>query len=120
MSTQSQIVAVYGTLKQGFNNHYMLLTSKFIGKVSIQGYLWKAAGESYPRATYDYTADKAFEVELYEVSPRTVHQMARLEIPYGYYPQIAVTEDGLKVLMWASLDGPDPDCNMIVDGVYRG
>ena len=96
----------------------MLLTSEYLGQASIPGYIWKAPGESFPRAVYDETSTKGIAVELYKVSPRIVNQMARLEIPYGYYPQLAITKDKITVLMWASVEGHNPDCTML-DGVYK-
>jgi len=118
MKRKLEIVAVYGTLKQGFNNHYMLLTSTYIGNAAIKGYLWTGPGESYPRACHDTESPGVIQVELYQVSPKIMQQMARLETPYGYYMQAVKTEDGVDALMWASVDGPDPDCRLIKDGKW--
>jgi len=112
------LMAVYGTLKRGFYNHFMLTTSKFVGKASVPGYIWKGPGENFPRAMADSESIKSFEVELYEVSPTVIRQVARLELPYGYYPQLVVTQDKMTALMWASAEGPNPDCTML-DGVYN-
>lgn len=116
---KSEIVAVYGTLKKDHHNHYMLLTSKFIGEAAIPGYLWTRPHEKFPRASADSNAPSVIQVELYEVSPVMMNQMARLETPYGYYAQTVTTVDGVNALMWASVDGPDPDCKIIKEGKWE-
>lgn len=114
-----EIVAVYGTLKKEQHNHYMLLTSNFIGEAAIPGYLWTRPHEKFPRACADSESPVVIQVELYKVSPKMMQQMARLETPYGYYMQTVTTTDGVNALMWASVEGPDPDCNISKNGKWE-
>lgn len=116
---KSEIVAVYGTLKKDQPNHYMLLTSTYRGVAAIPGYIWTRPYEQFPRACADADSPVPIQVELYEVSPKMMNQMARLETPYGYYAQIVTTVDGVNALMWASVEGPDPDCTIIKSGKWE-
>lgn len=114
----SQLLAVYGTLKKGGYNHSLLSTSRYVGVASIPGELWTNMGEKFPRASYIPEHDKVIQVELYEVSPRIMNQLGRLEIPYSYYPLVVKTVDDTYCIMWADVEGRNPDSSLISSGVY--
>lgn len=77
------IVAVYGTLKQGHGNHYYLTDSEFLGKgVSLGSFL---LGHSSFPAVVPHKNGVPIVVELYSVSGRTLMQLDRLEgVPTFY------------------------------------
>lgn len=115
-----QLLAVYGTLKKGEYNNSLLSTSVFVGNAEVPGELWTNMGENFPRASYDTThGSSTIMVELYTVSPRIMNQLARLEIPYGYYPQVVKTTDGRYCIMWADVDGRNPNSTLIKNGNYK-
>lgn len=112
------LIAVYGTLKRGHYNNANLLTSEFDGEDKVRGTIWLGPKENYPRAQHDITSDSLINVELYYVSARIMHQLARLEVPYGYIPQLVTTVSGKHAIMWASVEQLSPDCALIKDGNY--
>lgn len=72
----SHLVAVYGTLKRGFHNHYLLETSVFKG-------LARAPGKLYVRGLpfFKRVSDVPMGVycELYSVDDETLARLDRLE-----------------------------------------
>lgn len=76
-------VAVYGTLRQGFHNHYLLAGSKFLGvaEAKFPAVMFSAGG--FPKV--DITKDMELppiKVEIYEVSERILQD--NLDALEGY------------------------------------
>ena len=71
------IVAVYGTLKRGFYNHYYLKNATFLGK-AISKNRFILGHYSYP-AVVPGKEGAPIEVEIYEVSKETFKNLDQLE-----------------------------------------
>ena len=64
------IIAVYGTLKKGFGNHYLIEQAEYLGEDYLP---FKAIqGTGFPITEFDFkkipTTDKYLKVELYKVT----------------------------------------------------
>jgi gamma-glutamylcyclotransferase (GGCT)/AIG2-like uncharacterized protein YtfP len=68
------LVFVYGTLKSGFHNHFLLEGSEFRGPASVQGKLYVAGLPYFKRAHGAITRG-----ELYLVDDTTLERLDRLE-----------------------------------------
>jgi len=86
MKKNQIFVGVYGTLKEGFGNHYLLENSKFIGYgiTLIKGLLYDVGFPYFIPEKYikDEILKKLvlpIQVEIYEVDKRTVNRLDRLE-----------------------------------------
>ena len=75
-------IFTYGTLKQGFHNHYLLKSSKFIGKEELKGYTLFDLNFQYPLAVK--MKDKSITGEIYEVDEKTFGKLLQIEISVGY------------------------------------
>ena len=71
------IVAVYGTLKRGFYNHYLLKISEFLG-TGISQNRFILGNYSYP-AVVKGDEGAPVEVEIYEVDEKTMRNLDYLE-----------------------------------------
>lgn len=70
-------VFVYGTLRKGFHNNYLLSTSKMIGNAeTIDKYTLVAAGIPFVNSTKETSTIKG---EVYEVSDNVLATLDRLE-----------------------------------------
>lgn len=89
-------VFVYGTLRRGCSNYYLLNTadsdvrgvytdeekSEYIGSGNAQGRMYSTG--NYPVAVLD-DSDSSFVVECFKInSAEIAKQLDRLELPYGY------------------------------------
>lgn len=93
-------VVVYGTLRRGFNNHYLLKNSKFLGKRTIPaGYRKIVSG--LPYLIEDDTGEGC-EGELYEVTPLVLSQLDRLEGHPDFYQRkiIPISNKGIQESAW--------------------
>ena len=86
-STDRIIVAVYGSLKRGFYNHYLLETSTFMATGQVDGFQMFNLG-SYPMVV---SGSGQIEVELFEVNRATFTDLDRLEGFPNYYGRQMVT-----------------------------
>jgi len=83
-------VIVYGTLKQGEWNNRLLITSNFIQKIKVQGFMLKSCG--FPVA---FRSDDDFILgELYEVDDTTLGRLDQLEAEGSMYDRIKVPING--------------------------
>jgi len=76
-------VFVYGSLKRGYWNSYILENSEFIGEAEIKGYDLFDVG-SFPAIVEQIPFEDRFELkrvqgEIYLVDPDTVERLDRLE-----------------------------------------
>lgn len=79
------LVAVYGTLKSGLENHYLLANAEFLGTLRLEQIVLYDLGE-YPAARLGNSS--GIEVEIYAVENETLKSLDLLE---EYDPQ---NEDG--------------------------
>lgn len=78
-----QIIAVYGSLKNGFYNHSRLgEDAVFKGQWHVRGHM-VLIGKSYPELKLDETGP-LHALELYEVSYETFVQLNNMEVQAGY------------------------------------
>jgi gamma-glutamylcyclotransferase (GGCT)/AIG2-like uncharacterized protein YtfP len=86
-------VAVYGTLRQGFHNHFLLEGSKFLGKTKTEP-IFSMHGNLIPWVRPD--GNTAITVEVYEVDQDTMRSLDFLEGYPVYYSRVLInTEFGL-------------------------
>jgi gamma-glutamylcyclotransferase (GGCT)/AIG2-like uncharacterized protein YtfP len=91
---KTHLVFVYGTLKNGFYNHYIVEQQEFLGKATTA----YAAFSMLNLGTYPGVFARGYDIihgELYRVNDSCFQTLMRLETPYGYEPQntLVVTED---------------------------
>ena len=80
---ETSIIGVYGTLKRGMRNFYLLKNSKFLGQAIIRGLKMYSLG-GIPGVKPGNRSNK-IKMELFEVSQNTLRQIDKLEgIPYMY------------------------------------
>ncbi len=72
------IVAVYGSLRSGFDNHELLLNSQPIGKGWLTGYRMGNFG-NFPGVIFTHEDNQRVRVEWYKVTDSTLEAMDRLE-----------------------------------------
>jgi gamma-glutamylcyclotransferase (GGCT)/AIG2-like uncharacterized protein YtfP len=74
----SNIVAVYGSLRVGFDNHELLANSQPIGKGWLTGYRMGNFGD-FPGVVFTHEDNQRVRVEWYKVTDSTLEAMDRLE-----------------------------------------
>jgi gamma-glutamylcyclotransferase (GGCT)/AIG2-like uncharacterized protein YtfP len=103
-------IFVYGTLRQGGNNHQFLKKAYLIANhVALNGYIMYNYNESYPFAKPCNDLNRVIYGEIYEISPDTLSVLNRLE----------GTDEGLYMLMfeprieaWLYVIGPNAPKNL--------
>jgi gamma-glutamylcyclotransferase (GGCT)/AIG2-like uncharacterized protein YtfP len=76
------LVAVYGTLKKGFGNHYLIEGQKFLGIGETPPDYAMLSFGSYPGAI---DGDERIQVEVYEVENKALQRMDNLEGHPSFY-----------------------------------
>jgi gamma-glutamylcyclotransferase (GGCT)/AIG2-like uncharacterized protein YtfP len=66
---------VYGSLKKGYHNHFLLEEAKFLGKKTIKGTMYSL--NHFPGVVLK--GESEIEGELYEVDDKTLNLVDRLE-----------------------------------------
>lgn len=85
-------VFVYGTLKKGYRNHYLLKNSQFIGDSKVDNFTLHSFG-GFPVAVP--ASEQYITGEVYEVDDDTMTNLDWLEgYPSFYDRQIVETEHG--------------------------
>jgi gamma-glutamylaminecyclotransferase len=118
------IVFVYGTLKNGFNNHHLLASSFFLGRaVTCRDYALYSS--SIPFVIRDQPVSQ-IHGEAYGVSHQTLNKLDDLEghptwyrreqIPVCLYDEKSRKE---KLLVAWIYFYPNPTGQLIQDGIYR-
>lgn len=79
-------VAVYGSLKKGYGNHYLLTESKLLGKDYLSGWTMISLG-SFPGI---YRGPDEIHVEIYEVTDEELASLDRLEGTPTFYRRAPV------------------------------
>lgn len=72
------LVAVYGSLKQGFGNDYHLEDSKFVGDDTLDGFEMYSLG-AFPAVMY---GEGSIDVEVYDIDDATLNVLDKIE---GYF-----------------------------------
>jgi|TARA_B110000967_G_C18848623_1_gene543370 gamma-glutamylaminecyclotransferase len=120
MSTTTDLVFVYGTLREGYGNHIYLHTSKKIGEAkTAEKYSMYEAGIPF---VYKNKASVAITGEVYEVSNDSLYLMDMLEgHPYQYRREIieVVLNESNEVKKAWLYFYPEPVGNIIESGDYE-
>ena len=117
---QSVKLFVYGTLMQGFHNHYLLGGAKFVGPATTQeNYSMYVSGIPY---VSEKPATYPIEGEVYEVDKYTLEDLDRLEGHPVWYQrkEIPVVLNESKELISANLYfNEEPKGSLQKEGNYR-
>lgn len=70
-------VFVYGTLKAGMPNNYLLASAQFMGKDEAPGVLY--SGSSFPMAVPCPNEERKIQGEVYDVDGETLQRLDALE-----------------------------------------
>lgn len=89
-------VFVYGTLKKGYNNNYLLSTSKYLGEYVTKDKFGMDSYVYYPAIFKTDSINKGYIVgELYEVEDHIMPYLDKLEgYPNHFDRQEIIVEDG--------------------------
>jgi gamma-glutamylcyclotransferase (GGCT)/AIG2-like uncharacterized protein YtfP len=88
-------VAVYGSLKKGFHNHYILGDSEYVEEKYIDGYIMYSLG-SFPGA---FEGEGKIHVEIYEVSDNLIlEDLDMLEGHPNFYKRVDKGEFSIYIL----------------------
>jgi len=101
----TKLIFVYGTLKKGHYNHYILEHDnvKFLGDATLNDYaMWKIFSYPaiYPESNYNVKG------EVYEVPEDIFDEINELETMYNYHPETvsvttnSQTHDDVIVFVW--------------------
>ena len=124
------VVAVYGTLKKGFNNHPLMSGARFIcnAVTADDNYTMTVyPGGLFPIVAMSKSRDAGkVAVEIYEVDKETLDTLDVLEGHPEFYRREKVTftsdKDGQLIIAWMYMFPPDsiiPNTLLKKNGVYR-
>lgn len=92
-SKRNNLVAVYGTLKRGYSNHFLLQESEFLGRDRVHGLVLYDLG-LFPGARVEGSAEVG--VEVFAVSVETLQLLDELE---GYRPEAPASSYFMRTLL---------------------
>lgn len=100
------VVAVYGTLKKGLRNHYLLEGAKFLGEdTTTDKFIMLQIGGSYP-AIIPHEKGNTVTVEIYEVNTETMMNLHELEgVPTVYFPERVTLKGGTEAFIFVWVAG---------------
>ena len=106
MSKRTHRVFVYGTLKRGYNNHYLLERSRYMGKSATAPHYLMVSG-GFP-VILPLNAGQSVAGELYHVDDATLARLDQLEgVPYMYTREVIdVLERGNPVKAYVYVGNP--------------
>ncbi len=95
----TRLIAVYGSLRQGFHNHERFGNMKHVGYSAIRGYM-TLVYKSYPQLFLGESNTKDSHIlELYEVDEAQFAQIDAMERGAGY-SQHKLKTNGGEAIMW--------------------
>lgn len=113
-------VAVYGTLKEGEENHGRFLHGKapvFRGACKLPYRMY--ANEDYP-ILVPHPELCPVAVEVFEVDAKELEALDALETPYGYHREtVALEPFGREVAVYVHPGPAPPDFSVVPSGVWR-
>ena len=118
-------VAVYGTLKRGFHNHFLLEDSEYLGVDRIKGYSMHSMGY-YPAVVTSEDENDLISVEVYEVDAETLAALDTLE-GYGGFAskdnmynrkQIETVYGDTHFYEWADPNFAITEANKVYSGIW--
>jgi len=100
----THIIAVYGSLKEGFWNYeHFLSDQERLGDSEVRGVM-QLAGGGYPYLFKDSiipTEQKDYPIEIYRVSEDIYKRITGMELASGYYLSTIDTEYGEASIYYA-------------------
>lgn len=77
MKDETKLVAVYGSLRKGFGNHYLLKDSKYLGEYDTEPIYDMYSISSFPGLVTG--GNTSIKMEVYEVSKEVLRRLNGLE-----------------------------------------
>jgi gamma-glutamylcyclotransferase (GGCT)/AIG2-like uncharacterized protein YtfP len=115
-----ELVAVYGTLKQGECNHHLLAEGRWLGRVVLRHLQLYDLGP-YPMAVVCADATACVSGELYGVSADLLARLDELEDhPREYERRLVDLQDGRRAWVYVGREAQVRGCPLLVHGVWRG
>ncbi len=114
------LVFVYGTLKKGFGNHYLLENSKFIGRAKTKE-KYKMTANGIPFVSKSKAVSHIIG-EVYEVDDETLEKLDFLEDHPDWYKREkvkVVLEDGKELEAWLYFNEISEGEYLIPDGEFK-
>jgi gamma-glutamylcyclotransferase (GGCT)/AIG2-like uncharacterized protein YtfP len=119
-ASPSELVAVYGTLKQGECNHHLLAESRWLGRVVLRHLHLYDLGP-YPMAVVCADPLSTVSAELYAVSAAVLARLDDLEDhPREYERRQFDLQDGRRAWVYVGRQTQVRGYPLLVDGVWRG
>ncbi len=118
MSKQT-LIFVYGTLKQGFHNHYLLEQSKYVG-TGWTSEKYAMYQDGIPYVVKDESVSR-IQGEVYSIDDETLESLDRLERHPEWYnrEQVEVAMDLADEILLAWLYfNPTPDGEIVESGIF--
>jgi gamma-glutamylcyclotransferase (GGCT)/AIG2-like uncharacterized protein YtfP len=95
MKNMKKLLAVYGTLKQGYPLHYWLTGSRLIQTDKVKGSLY--LGHAIP---YLLKGNNKVFVEVYQVDAKLFDRVVGIEENAGYRTELTQLESGIKAYVF--------------------
>lgn len=120
--SNTTLVAVYGTLRKGQGNSYLLREAKFIGDNVLDGEYRMVHLGGFPGVLPTHKTPTPIQVEVYEVTPEQAHGLDRLEGYRGvgennfYDKQLVTLVDGTEAYIYLLSEEGYGDCREIETG----
>lgn len=118
ISTDNILLAVYGTLKKGFHNHYFLKSSEFIGKgVTKDEYTMTKSSIPF----VNETGSTPIKVEVYKISPITLSNIDLLEGHPNWYnrKEVKIKIDDKLISAWLYFNNNYDHLPIVEDGEFK-
>ena len=84
----NRLVTVYGSLRQGFHNHYLLGDSRYLGTEVLEGGFTMLDLGSFPGVVLE--GDMSITVEVYEVDDTNFSRLDMLEGYPSFYDRTQI------------------------------
>lgn len=122
----AHLLSVYGTLKKGFHNSYLLNGSKLVGEQELPGFKMFSMG-SFPAVNLTDELDSTIKVEVYEVSdPNVLNKVYRLEgytgernNPHNWYDTIEVQTEWGPAEIFYFKEPLDTRASVVASGIWK-
>lgn len=107
------LVMVYGTLKKGFGNHYLLKDSEYLGPATTAGTMYSLG--AFPAVSLG--GEAVVHGEVYSVDATTLQRLDKLEgFPGWYNREVVDTPYGEAMIYTMQPHNALP----IAEGMWRG
>lgn len=87
---ETHLVGVYGTLRKGLHNHYLLVNSTYKGDLLLKSPVALYAGSALPFALLKEGGIHNLKLEVYEVTERVLGRLDSLEGHPDWYKRVKI------------------------------